>query len=93
MHPPRTLLALILVAVQLSALPRTRAEVLQPVEAFPLSDVRLRAGLHQQVQQRSANWVLAIDPQRVLHLFRANAGLASDVEPRGGWECRWSSHF
>ncbi|MCH2115949.1 MAG: glycoside hydrolase family 127 protein [Pirellulales bacterium] len=82
----RPLLLLILVAVVFSPLPRTRAEAPQSVEPFPLSQVRLREGLHRSIQQRSARWILEIDPQRVLSLFRLNAQLPTEAEPLGGWE-------
>ena len=82
----RPLLLLILVAVVFSPLPRARAEAPQSVEPFPLSQVRLREGLHRSVQQRSARRILEIDPQRVLSLFRLNAQLPTEAEPLGGWE-------
>ena len=84
--PLRSVLFYLCFVLQFCCLASVGANAPQPVEAFPLSDVRLREGLHQQIQQRSARWILAIDPQRVLHLFRTNAQLPTTAESLGGWE-------
>ena len=35
-------------------------------------------------------YLLALDPDRLLHMFRINAGLPSSARPLGGWEAqRW----
>ena len=66
--------------------PGFAAESLHEVEQFPLPQVRLRDGIHSDIQKRSAEWIRAIDPARVLHLFRLNAKLPTDAKPLGGWE-------
>lgn len=53
---------------------------------FPLPDVRLLAGPFQTAMERDAKYMLEIDPARLLHNFRANAGLPSSAVPLGNWE-------
>ena len=56
------------------------------VEAFPLSQVRLLDGPFLEAQRRGVASLLRLDPDRLLHTFRLNAGLPSTVKPYGGWE-------
>ena len=60
-----------------------RAVRLQP---FPLRDVRLLDGPFLDAQRRGAASLLRLDPERLLHTFRLNAGLPSSAKPYGGWE-------
>ena len=53
---------------------------------FPLQDVRLLAGPFKTAMERDARYMLEIDPERLLHNFRINAGLPSNAEPLGNWE-------
>jgi DUF1680 family protein len=53
---------------------------------FPLRDVRLLDGPFKQAMQLDQEYLLAIDPERLLHSFRLNAGLPSTAAPLGGWE-------
>ncbi len=55
-------------------------------EPFALSDVRLLDGPFREAMNRDAKYLLSLDADRLLHTFRANAGLPSDAKPLGGWE-------
>ena len=60
--------------------PRTR------VSSFALNDVRLLDGMFLDAQQRNARYLLSLEPDRMLHNFRLNAGLAPKAAVYGGWE-------
>jgi len=53
---------------------------------FPLADVRLRPGHFLDAQRRDLAVLLALDPDRLLHAFRRNAGLAPRAPIYRGWE-------
>jgi DUF1680 family protein len=55
-------------------------------ETFPLRDVRILDGPFRDAQQRSLAYLLSLDPDRLLHTFRLNAGLPTTARPYGGWE-------
>ena len=72
----------LLAAAQLSS-PRTYADVaLQP---FSLTDVRLLAGPFLQAQKRDEDYLLKLEPDRMLHNFRVNAGIEPKAKFYGGW--------
>jgi DUF1680 family protein len=54
--------------------------------AFALKDVRLRDGIQRDALLMNRQFVMGLDPDRILHMFRVNAGLPSHAEPLGGWE-------
>ena len=54
--------------------------------AFPLSAVRLLDGPMRANQARNTNYLMFVDPDRLLHTFRLNYGLPSSARPCGGWE-------
>src|SRR3954463_5817055 len=54
--------------------------------AFKLSDVRLLDGPFRQAQERDAGYLLQLEPDRLLHNFRVNAGLKPKATVYGGWE-------
>ncbi|SNT43855.1 hypothetical protein SAMN05421812_10644 [Asanoa hainanensis] len=54
--------------------------------AFPLSAVRLLAGPFQANAGRTMSYLTFLDADRLLHMFRLNAGLASSATACGGWE-------
>ncbi len=56
------------------------------LEPFPLRDVRILEGPFLSAQRRDVDYLLSLDPDRLLHTFRRNAGLPSAVKPYGGWE-------
>jgi DUF1680 family protein len=57
-----------------------------PAEPFPLTDVRLAPGPFQDAQDRDARYLLSLEPDRLLHNFRVNAGLPPKAPIYGGWE-------
>ncbi|HKI95598.1 MAG TPA: beta-L-arabinofuranosidase domain-containing protein [Gemmatimonadales bacterium] len=54
--------------------------------AFDLVRVRLRPGPYFDAMDVNRRFLLAQDPDRLLHMFRVTAGLPSTAEPLGGWE-------
>jgi DUF1680 family protein len=54
--------------------------------AFPLSAIRLLDSPMRANQARNTNYLLFVDPDRMLHTFRLNYGLPSSARPCGGWE-------
>jgi hypothetical protein len=56
------------------------------LEAFPLTSVRLLDGPFLEMQKRGLDYLLSLDPDRLLHTFRLNAGLPTSASPYGGWE-------
>ncbi len=80
-----------------------RAEVRQgrlaaapAVVPFPLESVRLLAGPFRHAQELDHQYLLSLDPDRLLFTFRLNAGLPTAAQPLGGWEepaCEVRGHF
>src|SRR5579864_3801878 len=61
-------------------------KVVRKVEPFPLTEVRLLDGPFKRAMELDAQYLLSLDPDRLLHDFRVNAGLPSSAKPLGGWE-------
>ncbi len=55
-------------------------------EPFNLKQVRLLEGPFKEAMERDARYLKGLEPDRLLHNFRVNAGLPSAAEPLGGWE-------
>lgn len=53
---------------------------------FALSEVDLLDGPFLQARARTQAYLLSLDPNRLLHTFRVNAGLSPKGEVYGGWE-------
>jgi DUF1680 family protein len=53
---------------------------------FALGDVRLGEGPFLEAQKLDAAYLLALEPDRMLHNFRINAGLEPKAPVYGGWE-------
>ncbi|HEY6549206.1 MAG TPA: beta-L-arabinofuranosidase domain-containing protein [Vicinamibacteria bacterium] len=53
---------------------------------FPLARVRLGPGLYADALARNRTYVMGLEADRLLHMFRVTAGLPSRAEPLGGWE-------
>jgi uncharacterized protein len=68
-----------------------------PMYQSPAPDsVHLLDGDVLERQRRNASYLLSLDPDRLLHTVRCQAGLASSAEPLGGWEspdCGLRGHF
>ena len=54
--------------------------------AFNLADVRLLEGPFRRAQEQDARYLLRLEPDRLLHNFRVNAGLKPKAPVYGGWE-------
>ena len=57
--------------------------------AYPLAAVRLLDGPFRANQGRTLDYMLFLDPNRMLHTFRLNYGRPSVARPVGGWEAPW----
>jgi DUF1680 family protein len=55
-------------------------------EAVPLAQVRLLDGPFKEAQERGIENLFRLDPERLLHTFRINAGLPTSARPYGGGE-------
>lgn len=60
--------------------------VASPLKPFPLQDVRLLDGPFLHAQKHSIDYLLSLEPDRLLHGFRVNAGLPPKAPVYGGWE-------
>jgi DUF1680 family protein len=74
---------LALTAFILAARPGAAAAVATP---FPLRDVRLLDGPFKTAMERNRDYLLSIEPDRLLHNTRQYAGLAPKGDRYGGWE-------
>ncbi len=54
--------------------------------AFRLEDVRLLKGPFRQAMERDGQYLLSLDADRLLHMFRVTGGLPAPGEAYGGWE-------
>ena len=87
----QTLLCAIGVAVSIAAptarpSDRVADKVALVARPFPLDEVRLLDGPLRDAMLRDQQFLLALDPDRLLHNFRVTAGLESHAQPLGGWE-------
>ena len=65
-----------------------RIQPVVPMKAAPfeLKDVRLLDGPFRQALLRDQAYLVRLDADRLLHMFRLTAGLPSTAQPYGGWE-------
>jgi uncharacterized protein len=88
----RKLLQALISTPLLSWLPRTAFAQEQPgqsghlLKPFDLSRIRLLPGPFKVAQQSDAGYLLSLEPDRMLHNFRINAGLKPKAPVYGGWE-------
>jgi len=86
----REMLALLGLGAVAAALPSTAGAHVAPepasVSPFALRDVRLLDGPFRDAQERNARYLLTLEPDRLLHAFRRNAGLAPKAAIYRGWE-------
>ena len=57
---------------------------------------RLLPGPFKVNQDLNSKYLLSLDPDRLLHVFRLNANLPTNAKPLGGWEkpdCELRGHF
>ncbi|WP_338046124.1 beta-L-arabinofuranosidase domain-containing protein [Pacificimonas flava] len=55
-------------------------------EPLPLSDVRLLPSPWADAVERNREYLMSLDPDRLLHNYRTSAGLAPKGDVYGGWE-------
>lgn len=55
-------------------------------EAFPLTAVRLKPSIYLDAVEANRRYLHTLEPDRLLHNFRAQAGLQPKGEIYGGWE-------
>lgn len=60
--------------------------ILARAAPFPLSSVRLTAGVYKQNQDVTVAYLLTVEPDWLLSWFRKEAGLDPKAEAYGGWE-------
>ncbi len=67
---------------------RMKMKPVVPVKAyaFNLKDVKLLESPFKKAMQADVNYLLRIEPDRLLSQFRTNAGLKAKGEKYGGWE-------
>jgi uncharacterized protein len=73
-----------------------REKVAWKVRPFPLQQVRLGEGPCKAAMEADRRYLRALPPDRLLHTFRVNAGIASSAQPLGGWEapdCELRGHY
>jgi len=66
------------------------------VQPFAAGRVQLREGPFKDAQTWNAAFIKRQSPDRLLHVFRVNAGISTDAQPLGGWEtpnCELRGHF
>ncbi len=68
------------------ALSFTRQTLARKVEAFPMTEVRLRASPFKAAAEANRGYMDRLPVERLVRNFRLNAGLPSSAEPLGGWE-------
>ncbi len=75
-------------ASTLPPIPKDRVDLRVPRKALPfdLANVRLLDGPFKAAQERDGAYLLFLEPDRLLHNFRINAGLPPKGEIYGGWE-------
>ena len=78
MSPRRSLVALLLLTNLAAAPPLVRP--------FDLRDVELLDSPLRDAQRLNADYLLSLDPDRLLHYFRVEAGLPPRAPAYGGWE-------
>src|ERR1019366_4654790 len=80
--------ALFVLATAMSIPSSSRLALIKPspVQPFSLSEVQLTGGPWLRAQQMTEQYLLSLEPERLLHGFRKNAGLTPKAPLYGGWE-------
>ena len=67
-----------------------------PILPFSNDEVILNPSWIKQRETLNTAYLIQLDPERLLHNFRVNAGIPSDAKPLDGWEspnCGLRGHF
>jgi DUF1680 family protein len=68
------------------ALKRILPKVNEVATPLPLTAVRLTGGPLKRAQELDAEYLLKLEPDRMLSFYRTRAGLPKKAEPYGGWD-------
>lgn len=79
-------LTLSLLAVAGCSEPRPPSATGAPVEKFPLGDIRLLDSPFKHAQDKNIDYILAMDPDRLLAPYLREAGLEPRADSYGNWE-------
>ncbi len=58
----------------------------EKASSFPNTEITLSPSWVKQREQLNVTFLKSLDPDRLLHNFRVNAGLPSEAKPLEGWE-------
>ncbi|CAN5570738.1 glycoside hydrolase family 127 protein [soil metagenome] len=86
-----TVIAIMAMGIQLSmAMPpdQIKPKIVPAAELFSLGDVRLLDGPFRDAQETDRDYLMQLDPDRLLAWFRKEAGLKPKGEVYPGWESR-----
>jgi len=64
----------------------TGAVIQFQAQPFDLKQIRLLEGPFKDAMERDRKYLYDLEADRLLHMFRVNAGLRSSAKPLGGWE-------
>ncbi len=81
-----TLSLLLSVSVNAEPIPSVPDAISLNAQPFPLDQVHLLSGYIKDKQDLTFDYLLSLDPQRLLYNFRIAAGIKTTVKPYGGWE-------
>src|SRR5580700_7761143 len=76
--------------------PVSREKIPWKARPFPMKQVRLGEGPCKVAMEADRQYLHSLPPDRLLHTFRINAGIASSAQPLGGWEapdCELRGHY
>ena len=93
-HQKRAVIGTVLVVMMVAAaIPQTRSSagpatprIAETARPLPLDAVRLTGGPLKRAQDLDAQYLLALEPDRMLSFYRTRAGLQKKAEPYGGWD-------
>ena len=57
-----------------------------PISDYTVSSVSAEGDFFENALEKEIDYLMSLDPERLLVNFRKNAGILTDLEPYGGWE-------
>ena len=85
-HSRAFLLLIYLLLTANYCLCKDRHNIRMALEPFQLNQIRLLPSPFKHAQTLDAEWLLSLEPDRLLHRFHKNAGLPPKADNYGGWE-------
>jgi len=73
-----------------------REKIVWKARPFPMKQVRLGDGPCKTAMEADRRFLSSLPPDRLLHTFRINSGIASSAQSLGGWEapdCELRGHY